>query len=113
MRMHDPFGKPQAPTLGLSGGDLQTFTPPQALDAFVVDLPSRPAQELSDLAIAVPAILPGQRDHVGRQPFLVFRPPRHLALCRAMLAERRTRATLRHRQHRPDMVDHGSPARGA
>src|SRR5665213_987326 len=74
-----PVGKPQAPTLGLSGGDLQTFTPPQALDAFVVDLPSRPAQELRDLAITVPAILPGQRDHVGRQPFLVFRAPRHLA----------------------------------
>ena len=106
-------GEPQAPVLGLSGGDLQTLAPPQALDPFVVELPSRSAQELRDLAIAVAAVLPRQSDHVGSQPLLVFRAPRHLALRRAMLPERRTGATLGHLQHRPNMVDHCTPARGA
>jgi len=108
-----PVGEPQTPALGLFGGDLQTLAPPEALDPLIIDLPPRPAQELRDLAIAVPAVLPGQGDHVGSQPLLVFRAPRHLALRRAMLSERRTSATLGHVQHPPDMVDHCTPARGA
>ena len=76
-------------------------------------LPPRPAQELRDLAIAVPAVLPGQGDDVGSQPLLVFRAPRDLALCRAMLAERRASATLGDMQVMSDMLDTGTPARGA
>jgi hypothetical protein len=108
-----PVGEPEAPVPGLFGGDLQTLPPPQALDAFVVDLPPRSTQELRDLAIAVAAVLSRQDDHVGSQPLLVFRAPRHLALRRAMLPERRTSATLGHLQHQPNMVDHCTPARGA
>jgi hypothetical protein len=106
-------GQPQAPAFGLFGGDLQTLPPPQALDPLVIDLPSRPAQELRDLAIAIAAVLSRKGDHVDSQPLLVLRAPRHLALRRAMLPERRTSATLGHVQHQPDMVDHCTPARGA
>jgi len=105
--------EPQPPALGLFGGDLQTLSPPEALDPLVIDLPPRPAQELRDLAIAVAAVLPGQGDHVGSQPLLVFRAPRHLALCRAMLAERRTSAALGDMQVMANMLDTGTPARGA
>ena len=34
-----PVGEPQAPALGLFGGDLQTLAPPEALDPLVIDLP--------------------------------------------------------------------------
>ena len=105
--------EPQPPALGLFGGDLQTLAPPEALDPLVIDLPPRPAQELRDLAIAVAAVLPGQGDHVGSQPLLVFRAPRHLALRRAMLPERRTSAALGDMQVMSDMLDTGAATRGA
>ena len=87
-------GQPQAPAFGLSGGNLQPLAPPDTLDPLVVDQPARSAQQLRDLAIAVAAILAGQGDDVGGQPLLVVAAPRRLALCRAMLSERRTGATL-------------------
>jgi hypothetical protein len=108
-----PIGEPEAAALRLSGGDLQPFTAPDSFDPLVIDLPPRPAQELCDLAIAVAPVLSRQGDHVGGQLLLVFRAPRHLALRRAMLPERRTSTTLGHVQHRPHMVDHCTPARGA
>ena len=105
--------EPQPPALGLFGGDLQTLSPPEALDPLVIDLPPRPAQELRDLAIAVAAVLPGQGDHVGGQPLFVFRAPRHLALRRAVLTEHHTGAALGHPHRVPDVLDAGAPARGA
>jgi hypothetical protein len=51
--------QPQAGALRLPGGDLQPLAPPDPLDPLVVDQPAGPAQQLGDLAIAVPAILPG------------------------------------------------------
>ena len=110
--MHDPSLSHSRPRLGCLAG---TFKPSrrQAFDPLVIDLPPRPAQELHDLAIAVAAVLPGQGDHVGSQPLLVFRAPRHLALRRAMLAERRTSAALGDMQVMSDMLDTGAATRGA
>jgi hypothetical protein len=105
--------EPQPPAFRLPPWNLQPLAPPEALDPLVIDLPPRPAQELRDLAIAVPAVLPGQGDDVGSQPLLVFRAPRDLALCRAMLAERRASATLGDMQVMSDMLDTGTPACGA
>jgi hypothetical protein len=57
--------------------------------------------------------LSGHFNDVGGQPLFVFRAPRHLALRRAMLAERRTGAALGDMQVISDMLDTGAAARGA
>jgi hypothetical protein len=97
----------------LPGGDLQPLASPDPLDPLVVDQPARPTQKLGDLAIAVTAILPGQRDDVGRQPLFILTAPRDLALRRAMLAERRTGTALGDRQHASNMLNAGAATRGA
>jgi len=58
-------------------------------------------------------MLASQRYQVLGQAFLVFTAPRDLALCRPVLAERRTGATLGDRQNLPDMRDAGPAPRGA
>jgi hypothetical protein len=86
--------EPQTAPLRLPCGNLQPLAPPDPLDPLVVDKPSGPAQQLGDLAIAIAAILASQLDNVGRQKLFIFAALRDLALRRAMLAERRTGATL-------------------
>jgi hypothetical protein len=49
-------------TLLVSLRQLQPFLSPDPLDLLVIDLPAFDAQELCDLAIAVPAVLLGQSD---------------------------------------------------
>ena len=106
--------QPQTTALGLSVWNLQPLTPPDPLDPLVVDDPAcLIPQHPRNLAIAIAAILSGQRDDVGGQPLLVVRAPRHLALRRAMLAERRTGPALGDMQVMSDMLDTGTPARGA
>ena len=105
--------QPKAATLGLFMGDLQPLPSPDPLDPLVVDDPARLLQQPGDLAIAVAAVLPGQCDGVGGQPFLVISAPRYLALRRAVLPERRAGATLGDVQIPSDMLDAGATARGA
>jgi hypothetical protein len=106
--------QPQTTAFGLLLGNLQPLTPPDPLDPLVVDDPTGLIpQHPRNLAIAVAAILSGQLNDVGGQPLFVFRAPRHLALRRAMLAERRTSAALGDMQVMADMLDTGTPARGA
>jgi hypothetical protein len=57
--------------------------------------------------------LPGKLDDVGRQPVLVVTALRYLALRRAMLAERRTGATLGAAKLTTNMLDAGAPTRRA
>ena len=105
--------QPQPTALGLPGRDLQPLASPDPLDPLVVDQPAGPAQQLGDLAIAIAAILPGQLDEIGRQPFFVVTALRDLALRRAMLAERRTGAALGDGQRPSNMLDAGAATRGA
>src|SRR5262245_59293201 len=74
-------------------GNLQPLTLPATLDPLVVDCPACLAQELGDLAIAIAAVLPGKLDNIGCETLLVLTTAWDLALCRAMLPERRTGAT--------------------
>src|SRR6188472_1907983 len=71
-----PIGQPQATALRLPCGNLQPLASPDPFDPLVVDEPAGPAQQLGDLAIAIAAILPGQRDDVGRQPLFILTAPR-------------------------------------
>jgi hypothetical protein len=57
--------------------------------------------------------LPGKLDNIGRETLLVVTTERDLALCRAMLPERRTGATLGDMQPRSDLLNAGTATRGA
>ena len=72
--------QPEPPAFGLFAGNLEPLTPPDALDPLVVDQPAGPAQQRCDLAIAVAAVLPGQRDDIGGQPLFVVPAARDLPL---------------------------------
>ena len=95
------------------GRDLQPLASPDPLDPLVVDQPAGLAQKPGDLAIAVAAILPGQLDDIGGQPFFIVTAPRDLALRRAVLPERRTGSALGYRQYPLNMLDAGAATRGA
>ena len=94
-------------------GDLQSLPLPDPLDPFVVDDPARLLEQTGDLAIAVAAVLPGQGDEVGGQSFFVGTAPRHLALRRAVLPERRASTALGDMHDFFDVLDTGAAACGA
>ena len=104
-------GQPEPAALGLLMGNLQPLTLPDTLDPLVVDYPARLPQQFGDLAIAV--AVPGKLDNIGRETLLVVTTARDLALCRAMLPERRTGATLGDMQLRSDLLNAGTATRGA
>src|SRR5262249_31257791 len=74
---------------------------------------ARLAQELGDLAIAIATVLPSKLHNVGGETLLVLTTARDLALCRAMLPERRTGATLGDMQLRSQLLNAGTATRGA
>jgi hypothetical protein len=106
-------GQPESTALGLLRWDLQPLASPDTLDPLVVNYPARLPQEFGDLAIAVAAVLPGKLDNIGRETLLVVTTARDLALCRAMLPERRAGATLGDMQLRSDLLNAGTATRGA
>jgi hypothetical protein len=58
-------------------------------------------------------MLTGERNQVISQAFLVLPAPRDLALCRPVLAKRRTGPALGDRQSLPDVRDARPAPRGA
>jgi hypothetical protein len=106
--------QPEPATLGLLGRNLQPFTPPDPLHPLVVDHPAgRGPQQLGDLAVAVAAVLPGELDDVGGEPFLVIPAPRKLALRRTVLAECCAGAALGNPELVSNVLDAGAATRGA
>jgi hypothetical protein len=84
------------------------------LHPLVVDHPARGrAQKLGDLAIAIAAVLAGELDDVGGEPFLVISAPRALALRRTVLAKRAAHAALGDLEPVADMLDADAASRGA
>src|SRR5262249_42339775 len=106
-------GQPEPAALGLLMGDLQPLALPDTLDPLVVDRPARLAQQFGDLAIAITAVLPSKLDNIGGETLLVLTTARDLALCRAMLPERRTGTTLGDVQLRSHLLNAGTATRGA
>ena len=106
-------GQPESAALGLLSWDLQPLASPDTLDPLVVDRPARLAQQFGDLAIAITAVLPSKLDNIGGETLLALTTARDLALCRAMLPERRTGATLGHMQLRSHPLNAGTATRGA
>ncbi len=106
-------GQPQPAAFGLLGRHFQPLPPPDALYSAIANRPARLTQQGSDLAIAIAAVLAGEIDDVGGQTVGIFSAPRHLALRRAVLPERRTGATLGDVQVLTNVLDAGATTRGA
>jgi hypothetical protein len=101
-----PVTWPDPAALWLPERDLQTLLPPDPLHPLVVDHPARRAAQKSyHLPVSQPAMLPDQGHKVVRQLLLVFPALRDLALCRPVLAKRRTGLAVRNRQSLPDVRD--------
>src|SRR5262245_8481341 len=111
--MHDPSASQSLPRFGCLGGN---FSPSRRqIRSTRLSLIIQPAwaQQPCDLAIAIAAVLPGKLDNIGRETLLVVTTARDLALCRAMLPERRAGATLGDMQLRSHLLDAGTATRGA
>jgi len=108
-----PVRQPQSPPFRLLTGYFEPLAPPDPLHPAIAHRPARLTQQGSNLAIAIAAVLPSQFNDVGRQSFGIVTAPRDLALCRAVLPERRTSATLGDMQLRTNVLDAGAPTRGA
>jgi hypothetical protein len=105
--------QPQATAFRLLLGDLQPLAPPDPFDPLIVDQPAGVPQQCCDLAVAITTVLPGKLDDVGCEPLLIVAALRRLALCRAVLAERRTGATLGDAELTTNMLDAGTATRRA
>jgi len=107
-------GEPESASLGLFGGNIQPLAPPDALDPFVVDDPTRRrSQKLSDLPVAIAAVEAGEFDDVGGQPLLILSSCRNTALRRTVLPEHTADPALGHPQRGSNMVDAYATTRGA
>ena len=106
--------EPQPAALRLFAGNFQPLAPPDPFDPFVVDDPAGGrSQKLRDLPIAVAAILTGELNDVGGQPFFVISPRRNAPLRRTVLSEHTADPSLGQFQLRSNMVNAGSATRGA
>lgn len=106
--------EPQPAALRLLGGNFQPLAPPDPFDPFVVDDPAGGrSQKLRDLPIAIAAILTGEFNDVGGQPFFVISPLRNVALRRTMMPEHTANPPLGQFQLRSNIINAGSATRGA
>ena len=105
---------PDPTTFRLPGRDLRPLLTPDPLHPLVVDRPARrAAQDDRHLPLSQPAMLPDLGHKVVCQPLLVVPALRDLALCRPVLAKRRTGPALVDRQRLPDVHDARPAPRGA
>jgi len=102
--------EPEPGPLRLLVRDLQPLAPPDPLDPLVIHLPAGSAQHRRDATIAVTAILPGQLDDVGGQPFFIVTTDRNLALGGSMLTKDTADPALGHVDGLPYLLDAASAA---
>lgn len=106
--------EPKPAALRLFGGNFQPLAPPDPFDPLVVDDPAGGrSQKLRNFPIAVAAILTGELNDVGGQPFFVISPRRYPSLRRTVLSEHTADPSLGQFQLRSNMVNAGSATRGA
>jgi hypothetical protein len=90
--------EPEPAPFRLSLRNLQPFTPPDALDAFVVHRPTILPQQRGDPPIPITAIAPGQVNHCRCQRRLILTPHWRSSLDGSMLPKDQTGATFRDTQ---------------
>src|ERR671912_1193787 len=105
--------EPEPPFLRLLGRHLQPLPSPDPLHPLEVHHPAGSPQHGGDPPIAVAAVLDGKGDNVGREPLLVVRGRRDLALRRAVLSEHTAGHALGHAMFGHHMLDAGAAAGGA
>ena len=103
--------EPQPPTFGLLLWHLEPLPSPQPLDPLAVHHPAGSPEQGGDPAIAVAAVLGGERDDVGGQRRLIVGPARRLALRGAVLSENPAGPPLGHAELGHHML-HAGPATG-
>lgn len=105
--------EPETASLRLPGRHLQPLLTPDPLNAFDVHRPASDLQHGRDPAVAVTAILRGERDNVGGQRRIVSAALRNLALRRSMLPQNPACQPLRHVELLDDVVDAATATGGA
>lgn len=105
--------EPEPALLRLLLRDLQPLPPPNSFDAFDVHHPTGVPQQSGDPAIAIAAVLGGERDDVGGESRLINRRRWNLALCGSMLTKNTTRKAFGDAMLGNDMIHAGSAAGGA
>jgi hypothetical protein len=88
--------QPQSSSWLLLGRNLQSFAPPDALHTISAYIPSSILQKPGDAAVAVAAILGGQRQDRLRQHIFIFAPKWLIALFPARLVDQSARPPLAH-----------------
>lgn len=97
--------QPEPFPLRLFGRNLQPFTSPDPFNTLVVYSPASASQKFCNSAVAIAAVVTGQCDDIGGQPFFIFPTSWLLALCRTVLAEHATKPALGDAEQTPDMLD--------
>lgn len=79
-RRHEPSFNQSRFLFGCLGRNLQPFTSPDSFDALVIDEQAGMPQQFYNPAIAIAAVVTGERDDVGCKPGFIFSAARRLAL---------------------------------
>jgi len=76
-------------------------------------MPACISQQRCDPTVAIPAVLPGQFDHIGYQPLFISAALRHLPLRGSMLSQDPAGTALRDVQLSTNTINAGTAATGA
>jgi hypothetical protein len=101
--------EPQPPSRFLFLGNLQPFAAPDAFYPILAHSPARFPQRHRDAAIAVAAILAGQRDNGPGQCIFIVTLCRLVALCAAWLIHQLARSPLTDAMLLPRMAHRATP----
>ena len=105
--------QPEPSAFGSLLRNLQPLTPPDPLDPFDVHHPARTVQHHRDAAIAVAAVLEGERGDVSGQSRFIVRCRWNLALRGAVLTQNPARPSFGNAKFSHNMIHAGATACGA
>ena len=105
--------QPEPPLLRLGLRHFEPLQTPDAFDPSGVHRPAGRLQQCRDPAVAIAAVLRGERDDVGGEGRIIGATLRRFSLGRAMLPQHAARRPLRHVELRPDVIDAAATAAGA
>ena len=96
---HRTLSQPQSAEFGLFCGHLQPFLAPDALHMLVIDQPAFIGQRGRHSAVAIAAVLAGQRDDALSQDLLVIQLALLIARCRPRLSKHPAGTPFGHVEH--------------
>jgi hypothetical protein len=105
-----PIGVPASRSLRLLRGHFEALLSPDRIHAIFPHVPALAPQEIRHRAVAIPPVLLGQGDEPLAQPLSILIRPRHVPRGGPDLADRPTRSTLGHLEHRDGVLHGFAPA---